>query len=153
MNQSRHKLVNPILRKCANYQEMVRSYTFKVGTKMNMGRPYTVKENGYILHYWNIHFLRQEVAKLINRSYYKILCFKSLLSLWFTTIHKMQVLYILHETSPFPFLLKAIYTCIMFIIKSFTGHSYVLIVSNDHFVFEIECYYAEKYLSLSSQCW
>ena len=36
-----------------------------------------------------------------------ILC-KSLLSLWFTTIHKMQVVYTMHETSAFPFLLKAI---------------------------------------------
>ena len=44
MTQSRHKVINLILRKCANYQEMGRSYTFKVGTKINMGRPYTVKE-------------------------------------------------------------------------------------------------------------
>ena len=44
MTQSRHKVINLILRKCANYQEMGRSYTFKVGTKIKMGRPYTVKE-------------------------------------------------------------------------------------------------------------
>ena len=35
MTQSRHKVVNSILRKCANYQEMGRSYTVKVGTKIN----------------------------------------------------------------------------------------------------------------------
>ena len=44
MTQSRHKVVNLILRKCAIYQEMGRSYTFKVGTKINLGRPYTIKE-------------------------------------------------------------------------------------------------------------
>ena len=42
MTHSRHKVVNLILRKY--YQEMGRSYTVKVGTKINMGRPYTVKE-------------------------------------------------------------------------------------------------------------
>ena len=38
MTQSRHKYVNLILRKCANYQEMGRPYTDKVGTNINMGR-------------------------------------------------------------------------------------------------------------------
>ena len=46
MTQSRKKVVNIILRKCANFQEMGigRTCAFKVGTKINMGRPYTVKE-------------------------------------------------------------------------------------------------------------
>ena len=44
MTQSRHKIVNLILRKCANYQEMGRSYTVKVGTNINMSRMYTVEE-------------------------------------------------------------------------------------------------------------
>ena len=44
MTQSGHKVVNSILRKCANYQEIGKSYTFKVGTKINMGKPYTAKE-------------------------------------------------------------------------------------------------------------
>ena len=43
MTKSCHKVVNLILRKCANNQEMSRSYTFQVGIKINMGRPYTVK--------------------------------------------------------------------------------------------------------------
>ena len=46
MTQSRHKIVNLILRKCANYQEKARSYTVEVGTNINMGRPYFVKEIG-----------------------------------------------------------------------------------------------------------
>ena len=36
MTQSRQKVVNLILRKCANYQEMSRPYTVEVETKINM---------------------------------------------------------------------------------------------------------------------
>ena len=39
---------------------------------------------------------------------FKLIHCKSLLSLCFTTILKMQVLFTLHETSPFPLLLKTI---------------------------------------------
>ena len=64
---------------------------------------------------------------------FKLIHCKSLWSLWCTTKYKMQVSFTLHETSPFPFLLKAIsmhaistHDCIMFIIKSSTEHSYVI---------------------------
>ena len=36
LTQLRHKVVNLILRKCTNYQEMGRSYIDEVGTKINM---------------------------------------------------------------------------------------------------------------------
>ena len=40
---SRLKIVNLILRKCSNYQEVGRPYTVEVRIKINIARSYTVK--------------------------------------------------------------------------------------------------------------